>query len=99
MASYQIELTEEAKIDLSSYNAYEEKTIADAVRAQLTNQPTVATRNRKQLRDNPIAQWELRVDKFRVFYEVHEESEMVTIVAVGHKEHASLFIRGVRVKL
>jgi mRNA-degrading endonuclease RelE of RelBE toxin-antitoxin system len=99
MARYQVEVTEEAKVDLSSYNAYEEKTIADAVRAQLTDQPTVATRNRKQLRDNPIGQWELRIDKFRVFYEVQEDTQMVTVVAVGHKEHATLFIRGVRVKL
>jgi mRNA-degrading endonuclease RelE of RelBE toxin-antitoxin system len=99
MASYQIELTEEAKGDLSSYNAYERKTIVVAIRDQLTHQPMDATRNRKQLRENPIARWELRFDKFRIFYEVLEDSQIVAVVAVGHKEHASLFIRGAKVKL
>jgi hypothetical protein len=31
------------------------------------------TRNRKPLRDNPLADWELRVGRFRVFYEVDAE--------------------------
>jgi mRNA-degrading endonuclease RelE of RelBE toxin-antitoxin system len=99
MEGYQVELAEEAKIDLSSYNAYERKTIVSAIRDQLTNQPIDATRNRKQLRDNPIARWELRVDKYRVFYEVQEDSRLVTVVAVGHKDHEALFIRGTRVQL
>jgi mRNA-degrading endonuclease RelE of RelBE toxin-antitoxin system len=99
MEAYQVELAEEAKIDLSSYNAYERKTIVSAIRDQRTNQPTDVTRNRKRLRDNPIARWELRVDKYRVFYEVQEESRLVTVVAVGYKDHESLFIRGERIQL
>ena len=39
MEDYQIELAEEAKLDLSAYNAYERKTIVSAIRDQLTNQP------------------------------------------------------------
>jgi hypothetical protein len=34
-----------------------------------------------------------------VFYEVHEETNVDTVVAIGHKEHSTLFIRGVRVNL
>jgi mRNA-degrading endonuclease RelE of RelBE toxin-antitoxin system len=59
----------------------------------------VETRNRKPLTDNPIAPWELRVDKYRVFYEVDEHGQSVRIVAVGHKEHEALLIRGKKVEI
>ena len=69
------------------------------MRAQLTYQPMIETRQRKKLRDNPVASWELRVGKHRVFYEIDERSRKVTIIAVGHKEHNILFIRGKEVQL
>ena len=99
MASYRIEVTEEAKEDLSYYTAFERKIIVSEIREQLTHQPQVETRNRKLLRDNPLASWELRIDKYRVFYEVDEERQVVSIVSVGHKEHNVLFIRGKEVQL
>jgi mRNA-degrading endonuclease RelE of RelBE toxin-antitoxin system len=99
MAGYRFEVTEEAKGDLDFYHASERKNITSAIRVQLTHQPLVETRNRKPLRENPIASWELRAGKFRVLYEVDEDALVVTIVAVGHKEHGGLFIRGEEVKL
>jgi mRNA interferase RelE/StbE len=99
MATYQIAMTEDAKADLSYYSAFERKLIVSEIRGQLTHQPSVITRNRKVLRDNPIAHWELRVGIFRVFYELDEDSGMVIIVSVGHKEHEELLIRGEKVQL
>ena len=58
----------------------------------------IQTRKRKQLRPNPIAPWELRLDRFRVFYSI-EESGIVKVVAVECKEHNDLFIRGKKVQL
>ncbi len=55
MAEFQIEITEEARTDLSCYTAFERKIIATAIRDQLTHQPLQETRNRKALRENPIA--------------------------------------------
>ena len=55
MAAYQIEVTEDARIDLSYYSAFERKVITSEIRVQLTHQPLIETRNRKPLRDNPIA--------------------------------------------
>jgi mRNA-degrading endonuclease RelE of RelBE toxin-antitoxin system len=92
MAAYQIEITEDARADLSYYSAFERKTIVSRIRDQLTHQPLVATRNRKPLRDHPIASWELRVDNYRVFYEVDEANRSVVIIAVGHKVHNMLLI-------
>ena len=99
MASYRIEFTEDAKVDLSHYTAFERKLIVSEIRDQLTHQPLNETKNRKSLRDNPIASWELRIGKFRVFYEVNEPAELVGIVSVGHKVHNVLLIRGNEVRL
>jgi mRNA-degrading endonuclease RelE of RelBE toxin-antitoxin system len=99
MAQYQIELTEDAKVDLDSYSAYERKIIVSEIRVQLSYQPLVETKNRKPLRENPIASWELRVGRFRVFYEVDDAARIVTVVSVGHKEHNVLLVRGKEVHI
>ena len=99
MAGYHIEVTEEAKIDLSHYTAFERKLIVSQIREQLSEQPKVETKNRKPLRDNPISTWELRIGKFRVFYEVDEAGRLVVIVSVGHKDHNVVVIRGKEVQL
>ena len=99
MASFQIDVTEEAKGDLSYYTAFERKIIVSEIREQLTHQPQVETKNRKPLRDNPIASWELRVGKYRVFYAVDETASTVSVVSIGHKEHNVLWIRGKEVQL
>jgi mRNA-degrading endonuclease RelE of RelBE toxin-antitoxin system len=99
MAVYQIAVTEAAKADLSSYTAFERKIMATAIRAQLSDSPAMETRNRKRLRDNPIARWELRSGHYRIFYEVDATARQVTIVAMGHKDQNRLFIRGQEVQL
>jgi mRNA-degrading endonuclease RelE of RelBE toxin-antitoxin system len=99
MAAYQIDVTESARDDLFVYTTFERKTITSTIRVQLTYQPTVETRRRKKLRDNPVASWELRIGKYRVFYEVDDTTRKVTIIAVGHKDQNTLFIRGEEVNL
>lgn len=99
MAAYDIEVTEEAKADLNYYTVAEQKIVVSETRGQLEDQPSTETRNRKKLRDNPIATWELRIGKFRIFYEVEGSTHLVTIIAVGHKEHNILYVRGKEVKI
>ncbi|MGH9766725.1 MAG: hypothetical protein ACREAB_04755 [Blastocatellia bacterium] len=57
MALFVIEVTEEAKGDLGFYTAAVRKTIVTEIRKQLSYEPLVETKNRKRLRDNPIARW------------------------------------------
>jgi mRNA-degrading endonuclease RelE of RelBE toxin-antitoxin system len=99
MQRYQIKMTEEAKTDFSYYSVFERKLLVSEIRGQLTYEPKVETRNRRLLRDNPVGSWELRVGKYRVFYEVDETTQTVTIVAVGYKEHGALLIRGKEVRI
>lgn len=61
--------------------------VLDAVDDQLIHQPTVETRNRKPMRPNPLAPWELRIGNLRVYYDVKEEPEpVVSVQAVGIKQ-------------
>jgi mRNA-degrading endonuclease RelE of RelBE toxin-antitoxin system len=99
MANFQIVVTEEAKEDLSYYTAFERKIMVSEIREQLTHRPHEETKNRKPLRDNPFASWELRVGKYRVFYEVDETARTVSVVSDGHKERNVLWIRGKEVQL
>jgi mRNA-degrading endonuclease RelE of RelBE toxin-antitoxin system len=87
MAAYRIELTEDAKVDLAYYMVFERKIIVSDIRKQLTDQPDLETKNRKSLREKPIGTWELRVGKYRVFYELDRAARVANIVSIGHKEH------------
>ncbi|MFN8460071.1 MAG: addiction module toxin RelE [Anaerolineae bacterium] len=91
---YEIEFTPEAFEDLKPFRKFEQNEIIDGIDTQLKHEPTIETRQRKQLRPNDIAEWELRLGKFRVFYNVEEEMLMVSIEAVGFKVGNLLFIRG-----
>jgi mRNA-degrading endonuclease RelE of RelBE toxin-antitoxin system len=41
-----------------------------------------------------LAEWELRIATFRVFYDVDEENDLVKIEAVGYKQGNVLFVHG-----
>jgi mRNA-degrading endonuclease RelE of RelBE toxin-antitoxin system len=74
--------------------------VFDAVDEQLSHQPTVETRNRRPMRPNPVAPWELRVGDLRVYYDIEEEAEQrVTILAVGIKDRNRVLIGGEEVEL
>lgn len=95
---FQLILTPSAEADLDYFKRFEQRVIVDAARRYLTNDADVENQHRKKLRANPMAPWELRFGKYRVFYELVDVTA-VKIVAIGYKEHNDLFIRGRRVKL
>jgi mRNA-degrading endonuclease RelE of RelBE toxin-antitoxin system len=84
---------------LERFRKFDRNIILDAIKAQLPFEPLTETRNRKPLRLNPLADWELRIRQHRVFYEVDTDTAHVRIVAVGYKEHNKLFIGGEEFKL
>lgn len=72
----------------------------DAVDEQLPHEPTVETRNRKPMRPNPLAPWELRIGELRVYYDVDEEPErVVSVLAIGVKERNRVRIAGEVIEL
>jgi len=92
--SYRVEIRDEALLDLKYLRAYEQRIILDAIAGQLPWEPETETRNRKSLRPNDLAAWEMRVGNLRVFYDASSKTESVAVKAVGWKEHGKLFIRG-----
>src|SRR5438552_2587988 len=93
-----IRLTDSAIEDLDYFRKNERKIIADGISLFLSHDANVETRRRKPLRPNRLAQWELRIEDYLVFYDF-EEDDQVKVVAVGHKEHNDLHIRGRKVEL
>jgi mRNA-degrading endonuclease RelE of RelBE toxin-antitoxin system len=74
--------------------------IFDAVEKQLMHEPFTETRNKKPLRPNPLAPWELRIGNLRVFYDLAaDDPGVVRILAIGVKRRNRLVIAGKEVQL
>ena len=91
---FDIEFTPEAAEDVKSFRKFEQQEIVDGIQTQLKHEPTVETRNRKKLRPNEVAEWEIRIGRFRVLYNVDDGAGIVSIEAIGFKIGSQLFIRG-----
>ena len=91
---YQIDYTTKAIEELTWFKKYEQNEIIDEIEAQLRYEPTVETRNRKRMRPNTTAEWELRIGNFRVLYDVDEQARIVDIERIGLKRGNTLFFRG-----
>ncbi len=99
--TFEIRLTKTAADHVRSYRTFDQRIILEAIDEQLRHQPTAETRNRKRLSESELSDWELRVQDFRVFYDVLVEGEarLVKIKAVGHKKHGVLRIGDKEVQL
>jgi mRNA-degrading endonuclease RelE of RelBE toxin-antitoxin system len=91
---YEIQFTAEARDDLKALRKTDQKLVVDAIELHLQHDPGRQTRNRKKLRPNKVAGWELRVREFRVLYNLDETAGIVSIEAVGFKIGNVLFVRG-----
>lgn len=98
--AYRIDFADSTKDHLRSLTANQRAIVFDSIKKQLIHEPFVTTRNRKNLRGNPIAPWELRIGDLRVFYDSSPtEPGVVEIFAVGIKQDNQLLIAGKAVKL
>lgn len=93
--AYRIEYSPESEAHLTYLTARQQVIVLDAVDEQLMYQPRLETKNRKPMRPNPLAPWELRSGDLRVYYDVEEEPEAVVYInAVGVKERNQVYIAG-----
>src|ERR1051326_5497335 len=89
--THKIELTQNSETELNEVKKRDRNIILDEIDKQLVDQPTTSTKNRKCLGtveagfdyDPPL--WELRVDQYRVFYDVDNERQIVNIRAIRQK--------------
>jgi mRNA-degrading endonuclease RelE of RelBE toxin-antitoxin system len=89
--AFALDIVPSALQELKTIKPFYRRRIINAIEQQLRNQPSLETRNRKRL---PGAKpdfefvaplWELRVERFRVFYDVNEDGSLVSIRAVREK--------------
>jgi len=93
--AYRIEYSPAAEEHLRILTARQRSIVFDEVDERLPHQPAVETRNRKPMRPNPLAPWELRIGDLRVYYEIEDEPEpKVTVLAVGYKDRNRVLIGG-----
>jgi mRNA-degrading endonuclease RelE of RelBE toxin-antitoxin system len=96
---YRIEYAPATVAHLQALTARQRARVLDAVDEQLSHQPNVETRNRKPMRPNPLAPWELRVEECRVYYDVEVDPEpIVMVLAVGVKDRDRVIIGGEEVE-
>jgi mRNA-degrading endonuclease RelE of RelBE toxin-antitoxin system len=94
---FRINLSPNAAEDLDYFDAYEQRIIMAAVNTYLVEDAHIQTKRRKRLEENPIASWELKQDRYRIFYDIIDAT--VDVLAIGYKDHNDLFIRGRRMSI
>jgi mRNA-degrading endonuclease RelE of RelBE toxin-antitoxin system len=92
--AFQISITDEADAQLHALSAREQRIVEAAVTARLRDQPTIPTKAVRRLRPNPLAEFELRVQDFRVLYNVDRDSSEVLLLIVGRKVGNKLIVGG-----
>jgi len=98
--AYQIEYSPDAEGHLRGLTARQRAIVLDNVDDQLTYQPGIETRNRKPMRPNPIAPWELRIGDLRVYYDFSQEAKRIVYVrAIGIKDRNIVRIGGEEIQL
>lgn len=102
--AYTLAFASEVTTHLRAIDAKYHALIREKIGGQLRFEPAAETTNRKPLRQPaPFgATWEIRFgpdNRFRVLYDIDQESHVVRIMAIGEKERERLFIGGKEVQL
>jgi len=88
---YEIVLAPEAVDDLKRLKAVLRAAVRNALETHLRHEPTKVSRSRiKRLRGLRRAQYRLRVDEFRVFYDVSDS--IVEVLAIASKSEAESWL-------
>ena len=91
MGVYKITYSNAVANDLKSLAAPERSQILDEIEVQLAHEPNRKTRNRKILVglvppwEHVPPVWELRINEYRVFYDIDDKAKHVMVRAVRHK--------------
>lgn len=98
--AYAIEIARSVVAQLEALSGAERARVLDGIEKQLAHEPQRETRNRKPLRPNPIAPWELRLGSLRVFYDVSEtRQKVVHVLAIGKRVRNVVRIGGQEIEL
>ena len=86
---YSLDFESEAWQDLKALRKGEQVKILKAIDVHLTHEPTRQSKSRiKRLRPGSQPPYRLRVDEFRIYYDVQPEDQIVIIYSIVHKERS-----------
>ena len=89
---YEIILSPEAVQDMKLLDAYQRTKIKDLIEVHLRHEPTKTSKSRiKRLRGLRRPQYRLRLDDFRIFYDI--EGDRVEVLAIILKSKAAEWLR------
>ena len=98
--AFEIEYSPDAEGHFRVLTVRQRATVLDEIDRQLQHEPDVETRNRKPMRPNPVAPWELRIGNLRVYYDIeYEPAKRVLIRAVGVKTRNVVRIEGEEIQI
>lgn len=91
---FEIEFARSAIEHLRGLAVPQQRVVVDGIEVRLSYEPLERNRNRKPLRTNRLAMWELRLGELRVYYDVVPDEWRVVIRAIGRKERDRVVIAG-----
>lgn len=84
--AYEIVITENAFEELRTLSAYHRSIVLEAIGLHLKDQPTAESRSRiKKLIQPAVSEYRLRVDEFRVYYDVIADDLRVVVLHIIRK--------------
>src|SRR3989338_322605 len=97
---FQIDFSPDVRRHMKSLTARQRSIVMDGIEKQLVQEALVETGNRRPMRPNPLAPWELRIGNLRIYYDAVVEPEpLVVVLAVGMKRRNKIYIGGMEVTL
>ena len=89
-----VTMTEDAERQYVTLTVRDRRVIEEAIQARLVHEPAKESRAIKRLRQNSIAEFELRVGDWRVLYVIDSAHQEVIIGVVGEKRGNKLIVEG-----
>ena len=81
-----INYSQKATEDLDALRPFDQKKIVEGIETHLQHEPTKTSRSRIKQMNQPFwSHYRLRLDDFRVYYDVDEPNRTVTILRVFEK--------------
>ena len=87
--AYEIRYAEAAVEDIRGLRAFDQSKVMNGIEEYLTLQPCRESKSRIKAKSQPFwSQFRLRVDDFRVYYDVDEEEHVVNVLRAVKKGSA-----------
>ena len=92
---YGIEFVRDATDELRGLRKTDQVKVLDQIDRHLTYEPARQSKSRiKRLRAKTFPPYRLRVDKFRIYYDIDEPNLVVMVYGVVRKDQSEAWLRG-----